>query len=1105
MNSNPHPLAHLLRWCMPVLLAAPFGAFALPVITFSDFPLFLAPATKPNVMIIFDNSQSMDATMVGKVIDGDLPDTRGNIARGVLRNVLASYRGAFNWGLSEFETAGGPSRYSTYAYYLGNAATLVYTNDCVAGISASNAGRRCMPNPQPANTFSHFTYDKSGDDPEINDVLYTSNQGPQIYAVGDTNTFDSFNTWRTRDASTNWTNANFGSPFFYGAFGATDAGFTPVTAIHPRQVFLFRGWGYYDGITGRGRIRENSQADSVPHFDRLMELLHSEVDSGASTEIKNNAIYTPLAGSLRTVKQYFDNTTGPTPISQTCQRNFVMLATDGNPTGRLDGSLYTVAERTNFDNPLNSNTNWSYGQAQRDVFAQLTALRSTLYSGKTYDVQTYVIGMGDSVANPSSVAALNQMANLGGGAPTAFLGNDVDKLTTAFQAIVGDIQAKTSAASSVALNSGSYNAGSAIYQAKFNSTDWSGNLLAFPILDTGALSAVATWDAATQIKNQNWNTQRKVVTYKPSAGLGLRGIPFRWPAAPGAPASTELDVSQSTALNLNAAAANDGNGQARHRYLRGDASLETRNCPLCALQFRNRNATPLGDIINSSPYYVGAPSFGYYDDIESVAYSSFVATYRARDKVIYVGANDGMLHAINAATGNEMLAYVPSAVFSGLSKLTDLNYTHRYLVDGSPTVGDVFYNGAWHSLLVSGMRTGAKGLFALDVTNPANFSEAQAASIVRWEFTDPDMGYVFGQPLIVKTNNGRWSVVVSGGYNTNNANGHAFLFIIDAETGALVRKIDTGAGTAGSPNGLSPATAIDANGDGVADLVYAGDLNGNLWKFDLNGAVASWGLGNAGLPLFKATGQSVTGRPDITRFPGGGYLVVFGTGRYVATADNTDVTAQTEYAVRDKNIGATVTLAQLQQQTIPQVVVGANGKSYRLTTHAVGPATDGALAGDNAITRANYLSTKMGWYMNLPTSGERSVGNARFRGGRVIFTTIIPNVSDPCEYGGNSWLMELDAITGNRFDTPTFDTNGDNNISPADLIGGVNAGGQGGSGGGAGGAGAGIWSDASISGNRNGTTTLEDKYSNTSDGTVQRIRETAGKAGEGRVMWREVR
>ena len=164
-----------------------------------------------------------------------------------------------------------------------------------------------------------------------------------------------------------------------------------------------------------------------------------------------------------------------------------------------------------------------------------------------------------------------------------------------------------------------------------------------------------------------------------------------------------------------------------------------------------------------------------------------------------MGANDGMLHAINAITGAEMFAYVPSPVIADLPKLTDLAYTHRYFVDGSPTVGDVFYNSAWHTLLVAGMRAGAKGLFALDVTDPSQFNEANAASIVRWEFQDPDLGYVFGQPLLVKTNNGRWSVVVSGGYNVGNASGHAFLFVIDAETGALVAKIDTGAGTAASP------------------------------------------------------------------------------------------------------------------------------------------------------------------------------------------------------------------------------------------------------------------------------------------------------------------
>src|SRR5205085_2496963 len=118
-----------------------------------------------------------------------------------------------------------------------------------------------------------------------------------------------------------------------------------------------------------------------------------------------------------------------------------------------------------------------------------------------------------------------------------------------------------------------------------------------------------------------------------------------------------------------------------------------------------------------------------------------------------------------------------------------------------------------------------------------------------WEFQDSDMGYVFGQPLLVKTNNGRWSVIVSGGYNVGNANGHAMLFVIDAETGALVKKIDTGAGSAASPGGLSPAAAIDSNGDGVADLVYAGDIDGNLWKFDLSSATpASWSLGNAALP-----------------------------------------------------------------------------------------------------------------------------------------------------------------------------------------------------------------------------------------------------------------
>ena len=299
------------------------------------------------------------------------------------------------------------------------------------------------------------------------------------------------------------------------------------------------------------------------------------------------------------------------------------------------------------------------------------------------------------------------------------------------------------------------------------------------------------------------------------------------------------------------------------------------------------------------------------------------------------------------------------------------------------------------------------------------------------------MGYVFGQPLLVKTNNGRWSVVVSGGYNVGNASGHAFLFVIDAETGALVAKIDTGAGTAASPDGLSAAAAIDINGDGIADIAYAGDLDGNLWKFDLFSTTpGSWALSNGGLPLFVAgDGHAITGRPDVTKFTAGGFLVAFGTGRYIATADNTDLTTQRVYAVRDTGIAGTVALSSLLQQTI--VGTGNRPRRQRVPLQHPRRRRSRRTSRSAATTRSPSRPTssdKRGWYLDLPDSGERVVADARFRGGRAIFTSIVPDVSSPCAYGGSGWVIEFDAMTGNRFDSATFDSNGDNILTTSDYI-----------------------------------------------------------------------
>lgn len=1101
-------------WSVAFFAVLIVEAPAAAALSISQYPLFLTHKTLPNVLVIYDNSESMDGTMAGKLIAGDDPTTRGNIARSVIRNTVNSFSGQFNWGLENFYT-GGAGLYSTYPYWLGNDQTMVFTDDCVNGISASNSGLRCIANPQwdGASVGDRYvTYDRASDDPDINDVLYIGYFGAGAWAT--TAGGGSYHFYFTHSPGTAF-EANMTNYWTDLSFTPTDAGYIPNNPPISRQLYAYRAWGFYAGVNGYGSIAEPVMpSGTTGHVSKIMALMGQETQYGG--DIKNAAVFTPLAGSMVTANQYFSGGAGySSPITLSCQRSFALLATDGNPTSDLSGNMYPLSQQQNVYDPATQT--WAFSKAANDVFPYISSLRSLSVAGTAHDIQTYVVGLGDTVANSGSVAVLNQFANLGG-TKQAYLAQDAASLASAFQAIAVDIESKTAAASAVSLNTGSWGTGTNLYQARFNSGDWSGQLIAYPVNQDGSLGG-QLWDAGQVINDQNWDTGRTILTYKGSTALGSRGIPFRWPTTyPGMPDATEMDLAQSSLLDADMAGNADGYGAQRVQWVRGNAANESATCGTCSPSFRSRPTSKLGDIIHSAPTYVAVPAFGYRDNMEAASYSAFAVANADRAPTIYVGANDGMLHAFNANTGVETLAYVPSSVYRNLSALSTQSLSasageptpHHYHVDGSPTVGDVFYNSAWHTMLAGGLGAGGQGVYALDITDPGNFAQSTASSVVRWEFTDSDdadIGYVFGQPLLVKTNNGRWSVIVANGYNnteadgTASSSGHAVLFVLDAETGALRAKLDTQAGTTDSPNGLSGPIAVDTNGDGAADVVYAGDLAGNMWKFDLSSSSASgWQIALGGSPLFSTGGQPITTRPDVTKFTQGGYLVVFGTGRYIDSTDNATTGTQTFYGIRDQ--GAAVSgLSSLVAQHVAGTAAGADANTYRISTHAVGPATlDAPVSGDNIVATSVYNASKRGWYLDLPTTGERMVTDPTIRSGRVVFNTLIPS-TDPCAFGGTGWVMEVDVMTGNRYDRPTFDTNADNTISVADLVGYLDASDNT--------SGRMITSIPAAAGFLTapmvpGQSPFENKYVNTSAGNVEKIGETAGLSAQGRKSWRQV-
>lgn len=595
-------------------------------------------------------------------------------------------------------------------------------------------------------------------------------------------------------------------------------------------------------------------------------------------------------------------------------------------------------------------------------------------------------------------------------------------LSDALNTALNRILERESAAAALATNSTRLTTDTLLFQARFNSGDWTGRLTAYHINIDGTLGT-SVWEATDP---------GKIPSH------GLRSI-YSWSGTAGI-SFTQSDL---TAAGLWGYI----NSAPLLAYLRGDDSGEQKN----GGAWRNRSAR-LGDIVNSDPAFVSAENFGYAGLPEGLAtgatpYRSFLTSKQARRKMLYVGANDGMLHAFDALTGEERFAYVPNAVIPNMAQLASPTYAHRFFVDGSPSAWDAFVGGAWKTVLIGTTGAGGKSIYALDVTNPDAFD----ASKVLWEINtstpmragdaaDPtygaDLGHTMGQGVVVKLNNGEWGVVFGNGYRSANERG--VLYIVRVADGTLIRKIDTGVGSAATPNGLGTPTLHDANGDDVYDYAYATDMRGNVWKFDLSSPNPNlWGIAFPaatgfpnGAPLFQARNaagqvQPIQPRVELARPPLGvpGVIVLFGTGRFFTTTDNIDTTTQSFYGILDNGTRVTTTdRSQLQQQTISLVNVNFRGVNTDLRDVSTNP--------------VNW-ATKRGWYMDLPSSKERVIGSAVVRAGRVIFTTLIPS-DDPCNFGGSGWLMEVDAKTGAKLPYSVFDTNGDGLVNDNDTrVGGV--------------------------------------------------------------------
>lgn len=729
---------------------------------------------------------------------------------------------------------------------------------------------------------------------------------------------------------------------------------------------------------------------------------------------------TPTREALNFIGKQYQRSDASAPIQYACQRNAVLMLTDGFANASDNVNLPSYVKTTYGAGapyqPIHANTLadiglYFYSTNLRPDLAPYQVPQDTSSTlpnpdnNRNLHMNTYGLTLGGKGSiyhvdmartaapfiqapawpNPSTDHSPSSIDDLWhatiNGRGLMLSATDSTSTVANVQRALTDVLIRAGAQSAIAVSRASLKAGDSIaYVSSYQVNGWYGELQARTIDEaTGLISnAAPNWGAQALLDAMPATERLIAITEASDTGTA---VPFR---------ANSVSAATKAALQLNAAPSDADDVL---NYLRGERSKES-------TLYRPRQHL-LGDLVHSEPRVVKGALAAYLD----AGYASFAATVAGRKRMLYQGSNDGMLHAFDASNGAELWAYIPSFVLPQLKNLASKSHVHQFYVDASAVSGDVDFGAdagasAWRTLLVSGLQAGGKGFFALDVTNPAAIDEHAVAQKFLWQFpnaatpavTKNNVGLSFGKPIIAKVAGQGWVVIVSSGYN-NAGDGKGHMFVLNAKTGVLIADIATSAGSLADPAGLAQLSAFAPNGqaDASIDTVYGGDLKGNLWRFNLAGEPLSWSSVLLAQLTDGSNPQPITSAPELGNIAtnaGIKRMVFVGTGQLLSSDDIGTLQTHSFYGIVDDGT-ATPTIAFVRSALLQKnVTVSGNDR------HIV----------DAALDHTSYK----GWYFDLGAS-ERVSSDAQMAFGVIVFTSNRPS---PSACSGASIAYAVKAASG---------------------------------------------------------------------------------------------